>query len=256
MNPSDPKTDHYHTSNTAARIQAAHAGRLQSLAPKQSLPTVGNAMNQLFLAAQSNDGLAALGQELMGVQLVTTDSFPDLKGVGGLNDLTNLLQQVQLALLCFKAGVAVSANLNYGGFDTHSDNDNKQTRQLMILLRGLDYLYSQIDAMGLTSQVYVVVGSDFSRTPYYNAGNGKDHWNITSMLFSGPNIPGDKVLGGTDGTFTSIPVDPMSLKQAPMSGERITTTHVHHALRTLAGLTGGELDTQFPLVGDTMPLFG
>ena len=150
--------------------------------------------------------------------------------------------------------MAVSANLNYGGFDTHSNNDAQQQRQLTILLLGLDYLFNQIDAMGLTSQVYVVVGSDFSRTPYYNAGNGKDHWNITSMMFSGPKIPGDKVIGTTDGGFVSVNLDPMTL-QPSMSGERITTTIVHQSLRKLAGLAGGSLDAEWPLDPGTMPLF-
>ncbi len=255
VDPTSTKTDTYHTANTAARIQAVQAARTQALAAKETLPTVAASMNSLYLAHTANTGLAALGDELKGVTLVTTDDFPDLKGGNNLGDLTNLMQQAQLALLCFQAGVAVSANLNYGGFDTHSNNDQQQERQMMVLLRGLDYLFNQIDAMGLTDQVYVVVGSDFSRTPYYNAGNGKDHWNITSMMFAGPKIPGDTVLGGTDNTFTSINVDPMTLKPS-MAGERIQTPNVHIALRKLAGLTGGPLDTAFPLAGDTMPLFG
>jgi hypothetical protein len=254
MSPSDPHTDRYHSDNTMARIQATQAARCQALAGKQSLPTVASAMSSLYLARGVNDGLVALGDELRTVKLVSTDDFPDLKGVGNIGDLNSLIQQSQLALMCFKAGVAVSANIGIGGFDTHSDNDNQQQQQLMQLLRGLDYLFTQIDALGLTGQTYVVVGSDFSRTPYYNQGNGKDHWNITSMMFSGPNIPGDKVLGGTDSTFTSTSVDPMSLKPSA-SGERIGTTNVHIALRKLAGVTGTDLDTQFPLPGDTMPLF-
>jgi uncharacterized protein (DUF1501 family) len=252
--PTNATTDKFFTPNTAARIQAAQAGRLQALANKSTLPYTQQAMNTLYLARQSTSGLAALGDQLKGVSLVTTASFPDLNGTQNLGDLTNLMQQAQLALLAFKCGVAVSANLNYGGFDTHSNNDAQQERQISVLLRGLDYLFNQIDAMGMTDNVYVVVGSDFSRTPYYNAGNGKDHWNITSMMFAGPKIQGDRVLGGTDATFTSINLDPMTL-QPSTTGERITTTHVHHALRSLAGLTGGPLDTEFPLGGDTMPLF-
>jgi len=254
MNPSDPKAPLYYSSTTLGRIQAAQAARTRALAARTSLPVVNNALNTLYLARGANDGLVALGNELKGVTLATSNDLPGLKGVGGLDDLTNLMQQAQIALLCFKAGVAVSANMAYGGFDTHSNNDTDQTRQMMILLRSLDFLYAQIDAMGLTNQVYVVVGSDFGRTPYYNAGNGKDHWNITSMLLSGPKIPGNKVLGGTDATFTSIPVDPKTL-QPSMAGERITSTDVHMALRTLAGLSGGDLDTQFPLTGTVMPLF-
>lgn len=253
--PTNAMSDLFMTNNTAARIQAVQAGRLQALAQKSTLPTTAAAMNSLYMARGTTGGLQLLGNELKGVSLVSTANFPAIANVGGLDDLTGLLQQAQLALLAFKAGVAVSANLNYGGFDTHSNNDQQQIRQLMVLLFGLDYLFNQIDAMGLTNQVYVVVGSDFSRTPYYNAGNGKDHWNITSMMFAGPKIEGNRVLGGTDAGFVSIPVDPMTLQQAPSTGERINTTHVHHALRGLAGLTGGPLDTEFALGGDVMPLF-
>jgi hypothetical protein len=252
--PSNATTDLFHTSNTANRIQAAQSGRIQALAGRQSLPNLTSAMNTLYLSRESNAGLAALGDELKGVNLVSVSDFPDLNGATGLDDLTGLMQQAQLALLCFQAGVAVSANLNYGGFDTHSNNDVQQERQLMVLLRGLDYLFKQIDAMGLTNQVYVCVGSDFSRTPYYNAGNGKDHWNITSMMFAGPKITGDRVLGGTDGTFTSIPIDPATL-QPSTGGVRIQSTDVHVALRRLSGLTGTALDTEFPLPTSVMPIF-
>lgn len=255
MNPSDPKTDTFHTNNTLARIQAAQAGRIRALAAKQTLPRIASGMNSLYLARGANDGLAALGDALKSVKLVTTDDFADLKGVQNLGDLTNLMQQAQLALLCFKTGVAVSVNISYGGFDTHNDSDNKQKRQMMILMRALDYLFNQIDAQGLASQVYVVVGSDFGRTPYYNNNNnGKDHWNITSMLFSGPKIPGDKVIGGTDAGFTSIDLDKSTL-QPKTGGVRITTTNVHQSLRELAGLTNSDLDRQFPLPGDPLPLF-
>jgi hypothetical protein len=254
--PTNPTTDTYFTNNTASRIQAAQAGRIAALTGKATLPTTASSMNSLYMARQTTGGLSLLGNALKSVNLVTTNDFPNLNGVQGLNDLQGLLQQVQLALIAFKSGVAVSANLNYGGFDTHSNNDVQQERQLMIYLFGLDYLFKQIDAMGLTNQVYVVCGSDFSRTPYYNAGNGKDHWNITSQMFAGPKIEGNRVLGGTDAGFVSIPVDPTTLAQAPMTGERINTTHVHHALRKLAGLSGGPLDTEFGLPGDQLPLFG
>src|SRR5262249_40317250 len=153
------------------------------LASRTTLPNVANALNTLYMSRGANDALVALGTELKGVNLVTVDDFPDIKGTG-INDLTNLMQQAQLALLCFKAGVAVSANIAYGGFAPHSNNDTQQQRQMMVLMRAIGYLFDQIDAMGLTNQVYVVVGSDFGRTPFYNAGNGKDHWNATSMLFA------------------------------------------------------------------------
>jgi uncharacterized protein (DUF1501 family) len=243
----------YHTPSTASRIQAAQAARIQALKQKESLPTVASAMGSLFLARQSNDGLAGLGAELKGVKLVD-DADLGLDNVGGIGDLVSLAQQAQIALLAFQAGVAVSANLNIGGFDTHGDHDNRQGQQLMKLLRGLDYLFDTIDAMGLTGDVNVVVGSDFGRTPSYNQQNGKDHWNITSMMLSGPKIPKDKVVGATDDAFKPLTVDAKTLALDP-KGVRIQTADVHNALRKLAGIKGKELEAQFPLAGSVMPFF-
>jgi uncharacterized protein (DUF1501 family) len=101
----------------------------------------------------------------------------------------------------------------------------------------------------------VLVGSDFGRTPFYNEDDGKDHWNITSMLLSGPKIPGNTVVGGTDEGFKPKTVNPKTLK-TDGSGVRIEPRHVHAELRRIAGLTGTNLDTQFPLAGDSLRLFG
>lgn len=257
MNPSDSKTGHYHTPNTASRIAAAQEARLRAAQQKQKLPTVASAMNSLYMARQSDDGFAQLGETLKNTKLVQfPDDFPAVKGIGGMDDLERLLQQAQVALLSFQAGVAVSANLNMDGYDTHDNSDNRQSRQMMVLCFALDYLFKQIDAMGLTDQVYVMVGSDFGRTPYYNNNNwGKDHWNITSVMAAGPKIEGDRVIGSTDGGFKPIPVNASTLKP-DMNGERIEPKHIHMALRKLAGLTNTDLDKTFGFAGDPLPLFG
>lgn len=257
MNPDDPKTGHYHTPNTASRIAAAQEARLRAAAQKQKLPTVAKAMNTLYMARQSDDGLAGLGEMLKSTKLVQfPDDFPALQGYGGMGDLENLLRQAQVALLSFKAGVAVSANLDMGGYDTHDNSDDRQSRQMMMLCFALDYLFKQMDAMGLADQVYVVVGSDFGRTPFYNTNNwGKDHWNITSVMVSGPKIEGDRTIGSTDGGFTPIPVNASTLKP-DMNGVRIEPKHIHMGLRKLAGLTNTALDKSFGLPGDALPLFG
>ncbi len=68
------------------------------------------------------------------------------------------MQQAQIALYAFKTGVAVSANLDIGGFDTHNNNDDQQTSQQMQILVALDYLYSQLEVMGIADKTYVLVG--------------------------------------------------------------------------------------------------
>jgi hypothetical protein len=257
MDPNNDKTGHFHTPTTASRIAAAQEARLKSAQQKQRLPAINTAQGQLWLARQSDDGIANLGQLLKTTKLVQfPDDFPEVAGIGGNGELEGLLQQAQIALLSFKVGVAVSANLSMGGYDTHDNSDDRQSRQMMLLCFALDYLFKQIDAMGLTDQVYVMVGSDFGRTPFYNTNNGgKDHWNITSVMIAGPQIPGDRLIGATDDGFKPRTVNAKSLALDD-AGVRIEPKHLHMELRRLAGITGTELDTQFGLPGDRLPLFG
>jgi hypothetical protein len=255
QNPTDPKTSLYHTNNTAGRIAAAQEARLKAAQQKEKLPTVAAAMGSLYMARQADDGLAGLGDELRNVKLVRfPDDFHALDGAGGNGSIESLCQQVQIALHSFRAGVAVSANLDIGGFDTHSDHDNRQGDAMMSLLFGVDYLFAQIDALGLTDQVNVMIGSDFGRTPFYNKDQGKDHWNITSAMFSGPKIPGDKVIGATDGGFGPLSFNPTSLKQ-DAGGVRIEPKHLHMALRQLGGVANTTLDKTYGFPGDPLPLF-
>jgi Protein of unknown function (DUF1501) len=258
--PNDPKSDLYHSQATASRIAAAQAARLQEMQLRQTLPAPHKAMGSLYLARESNGGLASLGEALKGKELVQVEDIPKLAAIPAdsrnqIDDAERLMQQAQIALFAFKSGVAVSANLDIGGFDTHNDSDDQQTSRQMQLLVALDYLYTQLEVMGLADKTYVMVGSDFGRTPFYNDADGKDHWNITSMLLSGPKIPGNRVIGGTDDGFKPLTVNTNTLK-TDGTGVRIEPRHVHAELRRIAGLTGTDLDTQFPLAGDKLNLFG
>ena len=56
----------------------------------------------------------------------------------------------------------------------------------------------EAERLGIADRFNIIVGSDFARTPWYNDGNGKDHWSIGSMMFMGSDIQGGRVIGGTD----------------------------------------------------------
>jgi uncharacterized protein (DUF1501 family) len=257
-NPASATSDDYFTMTTASRIAAAQQARLEAAQKAATLPSTQAATGDLFLARGDQAGLGALATQLAGQKLVTLADFPDLAPITNtnpLNPLLSLFQQIQVALLAFKAGAAVSVNLNIGGFDTHSNHDILQSQYLVQLLRGLDYLFTQLDATGLTPNTYVVVGSDFARTPYYNVNNGKDHWNLTSVLAAGPGITGGKTIGGTDPMQGPLTVNSTTLAPDP-SGERIGTNHLHIALRKLANVETSAAAEQYPLAGDTLPLFG
>lgn len=262
-NADDPPTQFF-SNETASRIQAAQAERLKSMQARSSLPVFKTGMGSLLLARQGTGSLGALADELQNVKGVTVptafpDEFTGLADNAFGGDFRGLLQQAQLALHAFHAGVAVAANLNIGGFDTHSDHDNSQSRQLMKLLKGFSYIWKLAAELGIDNNLYVVVGSDFGRTPFYNEGNGKDHWNVTSMIVAGPQIEGNRVIGATDDTFKPMRVDPNDVNKVlpddDKAGVRIEPHHIHRELRRLAGLEGTPLDNEWGLAGDSLPLF-
>jgi uncharacterized protein (DUF1501 family) len=239
-------TDQYHSASTADRIRAAQAARLQALQEAQELPRLRGSMADLA-AARLRDG------ELQGLQI------PDkLVEVPGLGDLQRMMQQAQMAVAAFKAGVAVSANLNLGGFDTHSNHDRNQPLQLAKLLFGIDYLMT-LAQTELGGNLVMLATSDFGRGPFYNGdgeGAGKDHWPVTSLFAMGPGIAGGRVVGGTTADQRARLVDPSSLAVVDgvdgADGVKLRPEHIHRALRSLAGVD----ETAFPLPGDVLPLFG
>jgi hypothetical protein len=257
--PNNAKSDLYHSQATASRIAAAQAARLDAMRSVQTLASTRSAMSSLYMARESTGGLAALGEALKGKTLVNITDIPKLAAIpdasrNEVDGALGMMRQAQIALYAFQSGVAVSANLDTGGFDTHNNSDEQQTSRHMHVLIALEYLFNQLDAMGLADKTYVLVGSDFGRTPFYNEDNGKDHWNITSMLLSGPKIPTNVVIGATDEAFKPKTVNTKTLA-VDGTGVRIEPRHVHAELRRIAGLTGTDLDTQFPLSGDTLRLF-
>ncbi len=75
------------------------------------------------------------------------------------------------------------------------------------------------------------------------------------MMFLGPNIQGDRVVGTTDAGLKPIALDAATLEPDP-EGVQITPQHVHQALRRVAGLDTGELAKLYPIATDNLALFG
>ncbi len=47
-----------------------------------------------------------------------------------------------------------------------------------------------------------------ARTPQLNADNGRDHWPWTSVLLFGTGITGGRAIGGYDGGYGGLGIDP------------------------------------------------
>ncbi|HEY0962805.1 MAG TPA: DUF1501 domain-containing protein [Pseudomonadales bacterium] len=225
----------YMSDGAYSSVQAARAARLVRLQQGETLP-MRIAQMQTLEAARS--GEIALGGVL--------DKLPVTLSSG-------LKGQAEVATAAFASGLAASANLNLGGFDTHGNHDASQTAALTRLLEGVDHLWNEIERHGLQDRVTVVIGSDFGRTPFYNSGNGKDHWNVTSVLAMGAGITGNRTIGETSPEVQALKLNPGTL-QPHSAGITVTPKHVHRALRDFLGIPSA-MDQLFPLTVERMPLF-
>ena len=170
---------------------------------------------------------------------------------------SDLKRQAQLTVLAFKAGVAASADLWLGGFDTHANHDPEQGWLLGNLTDSVDYLWDYAELHGVADRLVVVMGSDFGRTNRYNADQGKDHWPIGSFIVMEKNQRWtDRVIGETDELHYAHKIDPRTLQRDDSGGTLIYPKHVHKALRRYLGIEHTPDSQQFPFANtEDLPLF-
>lgn len=260
-NPDDDKT-RYHSEATRARIVAARDARLLALTQGATLPDTAAAMSLLARARLGSPAFPAFADKLPAASVKLGDVFPSLgASASRFRDLESAMQQAELMLLGFRHGVAVSGSLGIGGFDTHRNHDVEHAARLGRLLLLLRYILDTAATLGISERLVVFVGSDFGRTPTYNAENGKDHWPTTSALVFGPGVIGNRVVGATDGALKPLRVDPTdpsrTLGPDDKTGTLLRPEHVHSELRRVLGLAGTDLDKRFALpAADPIRLFG
>ncbi len=160
---------------------------------------------------------------------------------------TRLAQQAEIALASFKAGVCVSANLSIGQFDSHANNDSDQMKLIPEFLEGIAYALHRAEDLQIRDKLVVIAQSEMGRTPDYNKGNGKNHWSIGSIMFLGPGIEGNRVVGKTNEKQFALPLDPKTLNTVNDEGIRVRPEHIHQSLRQFAGIANHVYSEQFPL---------
>jgi uncharacterized protein (DUF1501 family) len=233
----------YHSAATQEILAAAREERANSLFAEQELPRYQRSLDTLMTARVGASDLKLL-QAVLPV--------PD----GNAN-----FRKCQLIIAAYKAGIAVSANLSMGGFDTHSNHDNDQKAALNDMLRVVNFLWDEAVRQGVQDKLVVLLSSDFGRSPGYNGNAGKDHWSVSSMIALGAGIPGERVVGRTDDGHSLIPLDRTTLTgpaAVAEEGVRIEPMHVHRAMRRILDIEGSDLDKAFPLgtAEDDLPIFG
>ena len=220
----------YHDDFALARIEKALAEQRQSRTALPLLPRQERAESMLFAAQVNSKAMSRV-----------TPHIPKE------SPKERLAQQAEIALASFKAGVCVSANLTISQFDSHQKNDEDQMKLLPELLAGIAYTLRRAEALKLRDKLVVVLQSEMGRTPTYNKGNGKDHWSIGSVMFLGPRIKGNRVLGATDDKQFGVNLNPTTLATDKEKGMKIRPEHIHEALREYAGIAAHPHAKKFPL---------
>ena len=217
-------------------IRSVHKNEAQSIIDSAPITAGNRSARQAYLTSLSNmDPLRDFADVL------PKDNEWEPRGANG-----NLRQQAQFAVAAFKAGVSVTADLSQGGFDTHEDNDRGQIENLNDLSDGIDYLWDAAEEAGIADRLLVIVGSDFSRTPYYNSAQGKDHWAVGSYIImeKGRDYT-NRVVDGSDEGQNALKIDPTTLERSGF-GTKMVTSHVHDALRDYLGLSNSGITQIFP----------
>lgn len=142
-----------------------------------------------------------------------------------------------MTVLAFKTGVAVSADLWLGDFDTYANHDPDHEWLFGNLTDSVDYLWEYAEEHGVADRMAVVMGSDFGRTNFYNAGAGKDHWPIGRFIVMEKDQSWTgRAVGKTDGRHFAHRINPCTLRRDDTGGTIIYPKHAHKALRRYFGI--------------------
>ncbi len=255
------------------RIQALREERRKRLESQATLPRTKRTL-AAFSEATRGGGTMSLIKDVVAQPQPSIDAFadglaPDTRDYlatatqnGKSSVFVDLGYPLELALRCCWAGITVSATFAQGGFDTHANHDAAQTVALGTFLARLRYVLLRARQLGIADKLYVLVTSDFGRTPRYNTGNGKDHWNVTSAMLVGPGIRGGRAIGGTDEGQKALRVARGNVGQTvggtDDAGVRLVPAQIHAELRRVLGVDAAPFIGQFPLPAgvESLPLLG
>lgn len=230
----------YHDDFVVDRIEQALRDQADNRSAAALLPRVDRAQSMLFAGQLNSKALARV--------------VPWIPATLAKEQLSRV---ADIALAAFKAGVGVSANFTHGTYDSHTNNDVDQMLRIPELLAGVAYLLHRAEELNIRDRLVVIMQSEMGRTPAYNKQDGKDHWSIGSIMFIGPGIRGDRVIGATDEQQLHVPLNPQTLTTDNDKGIRVRPEHIHEALRQHAGIADHPHSTKFPLgVADKEKLNG
>ena len=249
----DPNRQPFFKSEDWSAITSHRNARMARLAAAPNLMPRDRRNRELYAAGLDSDtaeGLRAFADTIPPRdQLQQVEQFDLYR--------STLKRQAQLTVLAFKSGVAVSADMRLGGFDTHDDHDRDQSWLLGNLTDSIDFLWDYAEIHGIADRLVVVMGSDFGRTNKYNAEAGKDHWPIGSFLVMEKHQKWtNRVIGETNELHFARQINPVTLQRDDAGGTLIHPRHLHKALRKYLGVGNTDNSLRFPFQNtEDLPLF-
>ncbi len=228
------------------KLRAASAARLEAAKLNATLPRTSKGLDALFTARLTEGNI---GRVMDYYDPAEFDAF-------GNSRLGKLRKQAYLALSTFEAGVAVSANLAFNGWDHHSDVIGRTASYYADLFALLREIRSTAEARGLGDKVHIFVGSDFGRTPYENATTGKDHWAVGGWMHISANPDGGQgTFGQTDDQMRGMHLDAdlNVVDRDEVGSIKVTPGMLHHDLRRLSGVSESPFAKAYPLKDEAHP---
>jgi uncharacterized protein (DUF1501 family) len=99
--------------------------------------------------------------------------------------------------------------VDFGGWDMHSNVFTGLERQLAIMDKAMSTLLTDLEERGLLDDTVVLWMGEFGRTPRINGTAGRDHWARSwSVVVGGSGIKGGTTVGATNEDGTEVTTDP------------------------------------------------
>ncbi|MFC3702485.1 DUF1501 domain-containing protein [Reinekea marina] len=230
-------------------LETAQAIRKQIQAQKENLPLRQQLQNQLYMVRESSEEFSAVANDILNPSTAEQIAVENLAN-------NNTRRHMRVGVAGFAAGMASSMQVGFGGFDTHGNHDANHFNRIRTVLQDMHFLFKALDAYGIADQTTVIAGSDFGRTPWFNDGNGKDHWAVTSYLLFGNHVAGGTVVNATDGLVSAVEVSNSGTDLTIGGSRRMTAAHLHDQLRKKAGIHNTAEALQFPIEVDELNMLG
>ena len=240
---------------TEGQMNQLLTGELMSLADQQS--TSPDVITQAILSKHLSQSAVNMNNafgDFYEQSMERIRFMKDISSSGLVNWNTDgsLTSQIQLTKDLFRNDLTRCVTLEFKreSFDSHVDNDAKQSANFQDLFTFLNELMSTLQhtpastSGTLLDEVCIVVLSEMGRTPYQNGGKGKDHWQHTSAMLMGSGIRGGQTCGEFSSLFYGQPIDLQS-GDVTASGQDISTRLLGDTLLAL-----GDVGNEFTPLGD------